>query len=81
MRKQLLLGCVVVFLSCLAGGVSAQVPKNLDEKLIHQRGIEAILWSMPAISDVFFRESLFRDYGMKPGDVLVMSKPLVARHD
>lgn len=36
---------------------------------------------MPAISDVFFRESLFRDYGMKPGDVLVMSKPLVARHE
>ncbi|UPK29086.1 DUF1254 domain-containing protein [Bradyrhizobium sp. 195] len=36
---------------------------------------------MPAISDVFFRESLFRDFGMKPGDVMVMGKPLVARHE
>jgi len=36
---------------------------------------------MPAMSDVFFRESLFRDFGMKPNDVLVMSKPLVARHE
>jgi hypothetical protein len=50
-------------------------------QLAYQRGIEAVLWSMPAISDVFFRESLFRDLGMKPGDVLVMSKPLVARDE
>ena len=52
-----------------------------ESRLVHQRAIEAVLWSMPAISDVFFRESLFRDFGMKPGDVMVMSKPLVARHE
>jgi hypothetical protein len=33
------------------------------------------------MSDVFFRQSLFRNYGRKPGDVMVMSKPLVARHE
>jgi hypothetical protein len=54
---------------------------NLDYLMAYGRGIEAVLWSMPAISDVFFRESLFRDYGMKPGDVMVMSRPLVARHE
>jgi hypothetical protein len=50
-------------------------------QLIYQRGIEAVIWSMPAISDVFFRDSLFRDFGIKPGDVIVMSRPLVARHE
>lgn len=59
----------------------AQSERNLDYELIHQRGIEAVLWSMPAIADVYWRESLARDYGMKPGDVMVMSKPLVARHE
>jgi hypothetical protein len=54
---------------------------DLDEQLTYHRAVEAVLWSMPAMSDVFFRESLFRDFGMKPGDVLVMSKPLVARHE
>jgi uncharacterized protein (TIGR03000 family) len=52
-----------------------------ESQLAHQRAVEAVLWSMPAMSDVYFRQSLFRDFGMKPGDVLVMSKPLVARHE
>lgn len=65
-----------------AGAAQTDNPtKSLDYQLAYQRGIEAVLWSMPAMSDVFFRESLFRDYGMKPGDVMVMSKPLVARHE
>lgn len=54
---------------------------DLQSQLIYQRGIEAVLWSMPAISDVFFREAMFRDLGMNPGDVMVMSRPLVARHE
>lgn len=59
----------------------AQPPPDFDYQLAHQRAIEAVLWSMPAMSDVFFRQSFFRDYGMKAGDVMVMSKPLVARHE
>src|SRR5580700_3733622 len=31
---------------------------DLEYQMVYQRGIEAVLWSMPAISDVFFRESL-----------------------
>jgi hypothetical protein len=54
---------------------------GLDQQLIHERAVEAIIWSMPAMSDVFFRDSLFRDFGMRPGDLLVMSRPLVARHE
>ena len=52
-----------------------------SDQLMYQRTIEAVIWSMRAISDVFFRDSLFRDFGMNPGDVLVMSRPLVARHE
>lgn len=46
-----------------------------------ERAVEAIIWSVPAMSDVFFRDSLVRDFGMNAGDVLVMSKPLAARHE
>jgi hypothetical protein len=60
---------------------SLETNADFDYQMIYQRGIEAVLWSMPAMSDVFFRESLFRDFGMKPGDVMVMSQPLVARHE
>jgi hypothetical protein len=60
---------------------TTQATPDFDYQLAYQRGIEAVLWSMPAMSDVFFRESLFKTYGMKPGDVMVMSKPLVARHE
>ena len=60
---------------------TAQFEGDLDSQLCYQRAIEAVIWSMPALSDVFFRDSLFRDFGMKPGDVIVMSRPLVPRHE
>jgi len=56
-------------------------PPHAADELLHQRAVEAVLWSMPVLSDIFFRESLARDFGMQPGDVVVMSKPLVARHE
>jgi hypothetical protein len=63
--KSLLLSALVV-LSSLS--VQAQQPddktRNAKDQLIRQRAVEAVLWSMPAMSDVFFREALFRDFGM-----------------
>jgi hypothetical protein len=67
--------------SSLGTSQNADSMADLDRQFIYQRAVEAVIWSMPAMSDVFFRESLFRDFGMKPGDVMVMSKPLVARHE
>jgi len=55
-------------------------PPHAHDRLLHQRAVEAVLWSMPVLSDMFFRESLARDLGMVPGDVVVMSRPLAARH-
>ena len=55
--------------------------QDLDYQMIYQRAIEAVLWSMPALSDVFFRESLFRDFGMKPGDVIVFPQSQILGRD
>jgi hypothetical protein len=43
---------------------AAQSTPDFDHQLAYQHGIiEAVLWSMPAMSDVFFRQSLFKNYG------------------
>jgi hypothetical protein len=60
---------------------AAKSTAQFDYQLTYQRGIEAVLWSMPAMSDVFFREATLRDFGMKPGDVVVMEKRLFAHHE
>ena len=65
----------------LAESAAPQSSAHLNYQVIYQRAVEAVIWSMPAMSDVFFRESLFRDLGMKPNDLFVMSKPLVSRHE
>jgi hypothetical protein len=67
-------------LAALAAPPDTKSDDELHYQLVYQRGIEAVLWSMPAMSDVFFRESMFKQLGMKPNQVMVMSKPLVARH-
>lgn len=67
-------------ISAVAISPASNADSYLSYELIYQRGIEAVLWSMPAMSDVFFRESLFKQLGMNPNQVMVMSKPLVARH-
>jgi hypothetical protein len=77
--KSLLVSMLLLVVSL--SSATAQQAQNLQNQLAYQRGIEAVLWSMPAISDVFFRESLSRDFGMGIGDVMVLSKPLVARHE
>ncbi len=54
---------------------------DLDYQLAYQRGIEAVIWSMPAISIREFQESAFKDYGISWNDVVLWSKPAVPRHE
>lgn len=54
---------------------------DLDYQLAYQRGIEAMIWSMPAISIREFQESAFTDYGATWNDILLWSKPAVPRHE
>jgi hypothetical protein len=60
--------------------VRAQTP-DLDYQLAYQRGIEAVIWSMPAISIREFQEAAFKDYGISWNDVILWSKPAVPRHE
>ena len=50
------------------------VKTDLASQLTYQRGIEAAIWAMPAVSMEFFWNSAFRDFGMDYNDVLAMSK-------
>jgi hypothetical protein len=38
--------------------------KNWDEQLLYQRGIEAVIWGMPAVSMAFCRNGAFEAYGI-----------------
>jgi hypothetical protein len=62
------------------GDVRAQTA-DLDYQLAYQRGIEAVIWSMPAISIREFQETAFKDYGVSWNDVILWSKPAVPRHE
>ena len=49
----------------VASAQQAQLPErpDLDNQLAYQRAVEAVIWSMPAISIREFWESAFKDYG------------------
>jgi len=52
----------------------------LDYRLAYQRGIEAVIWSMPAIGIRELQESGFKDYGISWNDVVLFSKPPAPRY-
>ena len=56
--------CAVLSCGSVAGA-RAQTT-DLDYQLAYQRGIEAVIWSMPAISIREFQEAAFRTTG-SPG--------------
>lgn len=56
----------------------APTPTN---RLKYQRGVEAVLWSMPAVSDIFFRESLYKDFELKAGDVAIAFTKLNSKQE
>jgi hypothetical protein len=64
---------------------SAATPRaqttDLDYQLAYHRGIEAVIWSMPAISIREFQEAAFKDYGISWNDIVLFSKPPVPRHE
>ena len=63
------------------GDASSQTVVDLDYQLAYPRGIEAVIWSMPAISIREFQEAAFNDYGITWNDVILFSKPVAPRHE
>jgi hypothetical protein len=57
------------------------VNADLDLQLAHQRGIQAAIWGMPAVSLACLREATFRDLGARCNDVVFLSAPALPRHE
>jgi hypothetical protein len=55
--------------------------KNWDEQLLYQRGIEAVIWGMPAVSMAFFRDGVFEAYGITYHDIIAFSHPAQPKHE
>lgn len=52
-----------------------------DEQQLYQRGIEAVIWAMPAVSMAFFRDSAFEAYGITYNDIIAFSHAAQPRQE
>ena len=55
--------------------------EDLDNQLAYQRGVQAAIWGMPAVSLASLRDAMVRDLGARPGDVVYMSDLPLPRHE
>jgi hypothetical protein len=54
--------------------------KDLNYQQTIQRGTQAVIWGMPAVSMMGLRKSIERQLGGSFNDVVYLSKPMVSRH-
>ena len=55
--------------------------QDLGDQLAYQRGVQAVIWGMPAVSMATLRAATFRDLGARNNDVVYMSDVTVPRHE
>jgi hypothetical protein len=55
--------------------------QDADFQLAHQRGVQATIWGMPAVSLASLRDATFRDLGARYNDVVYMSGLPLPRHE
>ena len=55
--------------------------QDLGYQLAHQRGVQAAIWGMPAVSLASLREATFRDLGARFNDVVFMAELPLPRHE
>jgi hypothetical protein len=60
----------VLTMSCIATQVLAQEIDQLDERTVHRRAIEAVVWGMPAVNAQLMFDAA-KNYRLQPGGVLV----------
>jgi hypothetical protein len=66
-----------------AGSLAAQEStsgQSLEYQLALQRGTQAVIWGLPAVSMKTFCGSMKTQLGAKENDIIVFSKPMVSRH-
>ena len=54
--------------------------QSLDYELALQRGTQAVIWGLPAVSMKGFCGSMQTQLGAKENDIVYFSKPMVSRH-
>lgn len=55
--------------------------RDLDYELAYQRGVQAVIWGMPAVSMIGLRRAFFRDAGGDYADILYMGGLGEPRHE
>ena len=55
--------------------------QDLGYQLAYQRGVQAVIWGMPAVSLASLREATFHDLGARYYDVVYMSNVTLPRHE
>jgi hypothetical protein len=57
------------------------VEHDLDFQLAYQRGVQAVIWGMPAVNIASLRQATFRDLGARYNDIIYMSNLAEPRHE
>jgi len=57
------------------------VEQDLGFQLAYQRGIQAVIWGMPAVNIASLRQATFRDIGARYNDIIYMSNLAEPRHE
>jgi hypothetical protein len=71
----------VALATCLAStNVMAKSSQSLEYAQAHQRGTQALIWGLPAVSMKFFHEGMKAVGADDYGDIVYFSKPMVSRH-
>ncbi len=55
--------------------------QDLAYQLAHQRGVQAAIWGMPAVSLANLREATVRDLGARYNDVVYLARLPLPRHE
>lgn len=81
MKKLITIGLLSFAASAGLLASPAARANDLEDQLVRARAVEAVIWSMPAISIREFVKATFKDYGATWNDVLLWSKPALPRHE
>jgi acetyl esterase/lipase len=68
------------FTQFLENSEASNEPLSPMDQLTYQRGIEAAIWGMPAVSMEFFWDGIFQDFKMDYNDIVAMSRPAEPKH-
>jgi hypothetical protein len=73
MRKLPLIATMLLPLLVMA---HAQAPSTENDRLIHSRAVEAVIWGMPAVNYDLMRQEMLTKTGSKIGQVIYWGRPL-----